>query len=274
MPGLTTPVRYWQIHNEPEGNHCGLFRDNVAAFARLMKISADLIHASCASCKVLNGGAGAALWLEDQANPPAGVTFWHDFASASSVDVIAVHYNDGKSPGHGSIDNLESQIRHIREHLGNTKPVWVTEFGTVIGNHGNFTGLTEAEAGAWFVRFYTAGLAAGAEKFFSDASAFLDFDGTVLLPYYVNKLLETKLGGFTSATKLAAGQYQFRVGANDVYVLWNGVPAAIAGRTVMATDMYGNETSVNASSLTPSETSPVIVTVGAAAPARRRAARH
>jgi len=185
-----------------------------------------------------------------------------------------VHYNAGKDPSHGSIDNLESQIRHIREHIGTSKPVWVTEFGTVIGNHGNFSGLTEPEAGAWFVRFYTAGLAAGAEKFFSDAPAFIDPDGTVLLPYYVNKLLELKLGAFTSATKLATGQYQFRVGTNDVYVLWSGVPAVLSGRTVTATDMYGNDTTVNASSLTPSETSPVIVTVAASAPARRRAARH
>lgn len=278
MPGLTTPVRYWQIHNEPEGDHCGLFRDDVAGFARLMKISADLIHASCASCKVINGGAAASMWLESLPNPPAGVMFWRDFAAiagaADSVDVIAVHYNAGKDPGHGSIDNFEEQIRRAREHLGTSKPVWVTEFGTIIGNHGNFNGLPEAQAGAWFVRFYTAGLAAGAEKFFSDAPAFIDPDGTVLLPYYVNKLLELKLGGFASATKVATGQYQFRVGANDVYVLWSGVPAALSGRTVIVTDIYGNDTTVLASSLTPSETAPVIVTVAAPMPARRRAARH
>ena len=272
MPGLTTPIRYWQIHNEPEGDHCGNYRNDVAAFVRLMQTSADVIHTSCASCKVLNGGAAAAMFLESLPNPPAGVTFWRDFAAlggAASVDVIAVHYNQGKDPGHGSIADFEEQIRRAREHLGNNKPVWVTEFGTVIGDHGNFSGLSEAEAGAWFVRFYTAGLAAGAEKFFSDAPVFVEMDGTVRLPFYVNKLLEAKLGGFTSATKIASGQYQFRVGANDVYVLWNGVPSALSGKTVSAIDMYGNETS-----LTPSETSPVIVTVAASAPVHRHSARH
>jgi hypothetical protein len=31
----------------------------------------------------------------------------------------------------------------------------------------------------------------------------------------VNKLLEAKLGGFTSAIKVAEGQYKFRVGGSD-----------------------------------------------------------
>ncbi len=275
MPGLTTPIRYWQIHNEPEGDHCGNYRNDVAAFVHLMSISADLIHASCAQCKVLNGGAGIPLYL-NQTNPLPGTTFWRDYAAlggATSIDVIAVHYNNGKDADHGSVANFEEQIRRARELLGSTKPVWVTEFGAIVGNHGLFTGLPEAEAGAWYLRFYTAGLAAGAEKFFSDAPSFVDVDGTVLLPYYINKLLEMKLGGFTSATKIATGQYQFRVGANDVYVLWSGVPSALSGKTVMKTDMYGNESSVLASSLAPTELAPVIVTVGTSS-ARQRAVRH
>jgi hypothetical protein len=274
MPGLTAPILHWQIHNEPEGDHCGLFRGDVPGFVRLMKVSADLIHASCAACKVINGGAAFPLYLESLPNPPQGSTFWRDFASAggaTSVDVIAAHYNDGKSPTHGSIADFEEQIRRLRELLGQSKPVWVTEFGTVIGNHGNFTGLPEAEAGAWFIRFYTAGLAAGAEKFFSDAPVFVDLDGTVNLPYYVNKLLEAKLGGFTAAAKIKSGQYRFTTAAGDVYVTWNGVPASLTGK-VVATDMYGNETTVNASQLAPSETSPVIIT--AVPPSRRRSAKH
>jgi hypothetical protein len=52
-------------------------------------------------------------------------------------------------------------------------------------------------------------------------------------------------------------------------VLWNGVPPALGG-TVVATDLYGNETVVNAAALTPSESNPLIVTP---LPPRRRAAR-
>jgi hypothetical protein len=273
MPGLTAPIRYWQIHNEPEGNHCGLFRDNVAAFTLLMKDSAQVIRSACASCKVLNGGAAYPLYLDQLPNAPqGGLRFWPDFVAAGgadAVDVIAVHYNNGKDADHGSVDNLEGLIRRARQLLG-TKPVWVTEFGVVVGNHGNFTGLTEVEAASWFIRFYTAGLAAGAEKFFSDAVAFAEMDGTTLLPFYANKLVQSKLGGFTTATRLASGQYRFHVGSNDMYVLWNGVPAALKG-SVIATDMYGVERTLDASALAPTEASPLIVT---AAAGRRRTVAH
>lgn len=209
MPGLTVPIKAWQIHNEPEGDRCGLYRGDPTAFARLMRVSHELIHASCADCYVINGGAGIPLWRESQNPVPGGVTFWRDFAAAGGapyVDVIAAHYNDGKSASHGSVETLEYQIRRLRELLGSTKPVWLTEFGVVIGtNLGLFTGLPEAEAGAWYVRMYAAGLAAGATRFFPDAPAFVMMNGTVYLPFYVQKLLQAQLGGFTSAEKVATG---------------------------------------------------------------------
>ena len=262
-------VRYWQIHNEPEGDRCGLFRNDVAAFVTLMRDAYGIVHAACPSCQVLQGGAGIPLWRE---NEVGGGTFWRDFAAmggAQYVDVIAVHYNDGKVDG-GSIANFEAQVARLRELLGRNKPVWATEFGVMVDFGGQFHALPEKDAAAWYVRFYTAGLAAGVSRFFSDAVSFVRFpDGTVLLPFYVNKLLEAKLGGFTAAAKVADGQYRFRVGGSDRWVLWNGVPAAITG-TVIATDMYGNESAVNAAALAPAESNPLIVTV---IPPRRRAAR-
>jgi len=267
-------VQYWQVHNEPEGDHCGLFRADVAGFVELMRVSSETIHAACAGCKVINGGAAAALIRENDNPVPAGVNFWRDFAAlggAPYVDVIAVHYNDGKSPGHGKITDFEYQVRRMRELLGASKPVWVTEFGAVVGNGtlGNFAALSERDAAAWFIRFYTAGLAAGAEKFFSDAPAFATMEGTTLLPFYVNKLLESKLGGFTSSEKLAEGQYRFGVNGREVFVLWNGVPATLHG-PVICTDLYGVELIVDAAQLPPAESFPLIVE---RVPSRRRAAR-
>jgi len=260
-PDLKAPIKAWQIHNEPEGDQCGLFRNDVAAFVRLMQLSADAVRRSCGDCVVVNGGAGIPLFHENRNPVPAGVNFWRDYAAmggAASIDVIAAHYNQGKDPDHGNIDDLEYQIRRLRELLGENKPVWLTEFGVFVGFGGNFSALPEAAAAAWYVRFYTAGLAAGATKFFSDAPSFVQIDGTAYLPYFVNKLLDAKLGGFTSAKKLAAGQYSFHVNGRDAYVLWNGVPASLHG-SVNVTDMYGNRTTVDASSLHPSEQSPLIV---------------
>lgn len=266
-------VQYWQIHNEPEGDHCGLFRGDVAGFVDLMRVSAGAVHAACPACRVLNGGAGIPLVRENETPALPGTSFWRDFAAqggAQYVDVIAVHYNEGKSPGHGKITDFEYQISRMRQLLGDAKPVWVTEFGAVVGDGtlGNFAAMSEHDAAAWFIRFYTAGLAAGAEKFFSDAPAFVTLDGTTLLPFYVNKLMESKLGGWTSAAKLAEGQYRFLVNGREVFVLWSGVPATLSG-SVVYTDMYGVEDVANAASLTLSESSPLIVE---RAPARRRAA--
>jgi len=260
MPGLSVPVKDWQIHNEPEGDRCGLYRADPNEFVRLMRISAESIHASCADCLVINGGAGIALWLENQNPVPGGVNFWRDFAAAGgaqSVDVIAAHYNDGKSPSHGTVENLEYQIRRLRELIGSSKPLWLTEFGVVIGtNLGLFSGLSEAEAGAWYVRMDTAGLAAGATRFFPDAPSFIEMNGTTYLPFYVQKLLQAELGGFTSATKVATGQYRFRVNGSDRWVVWSGMPAT---GEVRAIDMYGNVTVAQASTLHPTESAPLIL---------------
>lgn len=271
MPGLTTPVKYWQVHNEPEGDHCGLFRNDVAAFVEMMRVSSAAIHAACSDCKVMNGGAGIPLFRN-----VGGSTFWSDYAAlgaAPYLDVIAVHYNQGKDTDHGNIDDLETQIRRAREILGTSKPVWVTEFGTLVGSNegGNLHGLPEAQAGAWFLRFYTAGLCAGASRFVSDAQAFVSMPANVIeLPYYVNKLLTARLGGFTSAEKLASGQYRFTTPSGDVFVLWNGAPASLTG-SVIATDLYGNDTTVDVKTLAPSETAPLIVR---RATSRRRVVGH
>ena len=101
---------------------------------------------------------------------------------AQYVDVIAAHYNEGKDADHGKIDDFEYQVSRLRELLGTTKPVWVTEFGTLVGNNGGqLMGLPEGEAGAWFVRFYAAGLAAGVNRFYPDATAFVTFpSGTIV----------------------------------------------------------------------------------------------
>jgi hypothetical protein len=270
MPGLREGIEYWQIHNEPEGERCGGYRNDVAGFVDLMRDAHTLIHETCPSCKVLQGGAGIPQWLD---NPVQGGSFWRDFAAMGGspfLDVIAIHYNDGKVNG-GSIANFETHVARLRETLGDDKPVWVTEFGVVTRSGGAFLALTERQAAAWYVRFYSAGLAAGVDRFFSDAASFVaQPEGTILLPLYTNKILEAKLGGFTSAEKIAGGQYRFRVGSTNRYVVWAGVPSTLTGR-VTVTDLYGNESVMDASEINPSEENPLILSqlVERKRPARR-----
>ena len=256
-PGLEWGVRHWQIHNEPEGPDCGGFRNDVASFVELMRRSYEAIHDADPNAVVLNGGAGIPLWREDQ----LGSSFWSEYASlggADYVDAIAVHYNDGKVDG-GNIDNFEFQLNRLTELLGD-KPIWVTEFGVMVDFGGRFLALSETDAAAWYIRFYTAGLANGVERFFSDAVSFVSREGDARLTFFVNRMMEALVGGFSQAEKLDDGQYRFIVDDSPIYVLWNGVPAEISG-DVTTTDMYGNQTDVTAADLAPTENSPLFVTL-------------
>ncbi len=266
MPGLKFGVHYWQIHNEPEGDQCGLYRADPAEFVLLMQRGYAAVKAACPACQVINGGAGFKMW--DEGRGVAGADFWPTYAElggAAYVDVVAIHYNAGKGDG-GTAENLAYQATRIRELLGHDKPMWATEFGTLIRNADspqnnamNFTLLTETEAAAWYIRFYTIGLANGVTRFFSDAPSFIEpRQRQILLPYYINKLLQAKLGGFTDATLLAAGQYRFTVNGRPVYVVWSGIPTELSG-TVRATDMYGNEQSADVATLQPSTAAPLIL---------------
>lgn len=260
VSGLTRPVKYWQIQNEPEGPDCGQFRNDAAGFFELMKRSYLAVKAACPDCKVINGGAG----LVDKTK--SGGSFWWDFASLGGnqyIDVIAAHFNDGKSPGVQDVAVMENMLSNVKDAFGSTKPIWLTEFGVAIDiPPGGFVSLNETQGAAWFMRFYAAGMNSGVQRFFSDASSFITTTGAktakILLPYYTNKLMEAKLGGFTASTKLASGQYRFTVNNQSVYVLWSGVPAELTG-TVSVFDLYGNETSSSAQALSPSQDAPLIV---------------
>ncbi len=259
MSGLLRPVKYWQIQNEPEGSACGQFRNDAASFVDLMRRSYTAVKAACPSCQVLNGGAG----LVDRTK--AGGSFWWDYAALGGrayIDIIASHFNDGKDPGVTDVAVFETSLSNVKDALGSDKPIWITEFGVSVNAPGSaFVSLTESQAAAWYTRFYAAGLNGGVKRFFSDASSFFTSQGravTRLLPYYTNKLLEAKLGGFSASTKLAAGQYRFTVPGGSVYVLWTGVPAELSG-AVTSYDIYGTETRGDAGSLRPSESLPLIV---------------
>ena len=266
MPGLQYGVKYWQIHNEPEGENCGQFRRDPEAFVELMQRGYEVVHASCADCFVINGGAGSQVWQAN--NNLAG--FWETYAElggSDAIDIIAIHYNNGKhEQGNGKPADFEFMIQYFHDLFGADKPVWVTEFGVLIGEStpdGRFIGIPEAEAGAWFIRFYTAGLANGVDHFYSDSFAFIFVEPqhqaiTLRLPYYVNILVEHMVGSATESEKLAEGQYHFTVDGQSVYVLWAGVPAEITGN-VLVTDMYGNQTTLSAQDIQPSETNPIFV---------------
>jgi hypothetical protein len=77
--------------------------------------------------------------------------------------------------------------------------------------------------------------------------------------YYVLKSLIAKLDKFTSAEKLAEGQYKFMVEGKAIYVLWGSgeIPEEITGE-VLVTDIYGEETRTDSSVIKLTE-SPIFI---------------
>ena len=109
--------------------------------------------------------------------------------------------------------------------------------------------MSEEDAAAWLLRFYTAGLNAGVAKFFSDYIGFVSRD-EVQLTFYTNLLIQSKLLGFSHSERLAEGQYHFEVNGRSVYVLWGqaALDSSITGQLTL-TDLYGVRTEKDASEL-------------------------
>ena len=91
------------------------------------------------------------------------------------------------------------------------------------------------------------------------ASLFFAPSLCLLLPFFTNVLIWDQLGGFSNATKINKGQYHFTVDTEDVWVLWDGVPAALDGVDVQTTDIYGQTDciTVDAASLEWDEDNPL-----------------
>ena len=59
MPNLKIPIKYWEILNEPEMNELGLtfYKGTGQEYVEILKNSNESIKATCADCKIVQGGA-------------------------------------------------------------------------------------------------------------------------------------------------------------------------------------------------------------------------
>jgi len=120
MPGLTLPVQYWEILNEPEMHESFLtfYKGSKQEYVDLLKTSYETIKSSCPECGVVQGGAAGAEqnMLEYWANI-------FDLGGAEYFDVANIHYiNYG--------DSTTLNVKEFKELLDDRnikKPIWVTE---------------------------------------------------------------------------------------------------------------------------------------------------
>lgn len=282
MPGLTTPVKTWEIGNEYDGT-CGGDLNQAENLFELQKVSYETIKAADPEAKVLNAGA---LELSSTVTDIKG--FWQDFfelGGGAYIDAFNMHYNRAKFGATEEVsEDFESTVTFFKELMeanGGLKPIWITEFGTYSGTpqslpmpDGRRAGpslpeQSEAFQAAWHFKESVFAIANGVEKIFID---FKGPDNTTIggSAIYNEKseardflssllLIEEKLEGYETAEMITAGQYLFTVGGKEIYALWDGtLPDGLTG-SVTVTNYLGEVENMDASQIVISSDNPLFV---------------
>lgn len=145
MSGLTLPVKYWEILNEPEMDSTELtfYKGTKAEYVEILTASYEAIKAACSDCSVVQGGAAGA--AEDN------LDYWgdiFDLGGGDYFDIANIHYINS-----GDLSSLNvTAFSNLMNEKGVDKPIWVTE-----AEFGDESEVESATEGA---------LTAGASKIF------------------------------------------------------------------------------------------------------------
>jgi len=99
----------------------------------------------------------------------------------------------------------------------------------------------------------------GSDKDIIGSSMAFNIDGKPRLFLTTLKAIDSKIGGFSKAEKIADGQYKFTVGDKTIYALWSGTPPKEISGKVKVTDIKGQEQIVDASAVKLSADQPVFL---------------
>lgn len=273
MPGLTTRVSAWEVGNEVEGN-CGGNLSKPQRYVKLLRRSYRAIKEADPTALVLNAGA---LEIIDQNGLVLNETkdFWREFFDLEGeryLDVFNIHYNSERD---GALEDMVSWQKHLKfftQLMPNDLPIWVTEFGTLSGTNDE-TDVTQSRKfqASWYLRYIVMGMSYGVERYYLDLSGPDDSKVTSAALYasggearlYLTTLqtLAAVVDGYTSVTKLEAGQYQFTLEQGTAYVLWSGdLPAALdSDASVTVYDLTGTSAVLAGNDITYSKKNPVLV---------------
>jgi hypothetical protein len=263
-------VKYYQIENEPAGKR--FWHDTPENYARLLKEAYLTIKEACPECKVVMAGATSGKFSSGdgdfyesvfkvlKADSDCKETGCHDIFDlhTASCDVCLNPGIDCSPDGCSLIKRAFDTARNLQNKYGFIKPIWSTEFGYLKGS------LINTQKS--LIKSFVYALDLGYEKLFwrvaEDCCKILD-NNQPTNTYYAYKTLIKKIGGYSTLTKIADGQYKFTFSdKNPVYVLWCdsgncALPSGIKG-SVRVTNYLGNEEVMDASQITLTE-SPVFV---------------
>lgn len=268
-------IKYWQVENEIDsGDH--YYEGTPEEYAELLRKSYVIIKESCPECSILIAGSNYCSFIgagEDTSNTDVYPRILNSLkkdlsCSNGCFDIFDVHVGQGclvnfdLSKIHTKIEDSFRDIKVLLNDYKWSKPIWSSEFGPLnkkVSNKGIENTL---------IKSFVVGLNAGFEKLFwrtsENPSRIIDDNGKKTNAYHAYKTLINEIEGFNSVSKLAEGQYKFKINEKNMYVLWCdtgscSLSSEIAGE-VKVIDYYGNEESMNVNKIILSE-SPIFVEI-------------
>ena len=266
MPGLTMPIKYWEVLNEPETadwEQLNFFKGDAADYLEVLQATWEAVKAADPEAVVLQGGCTG----------QTPFTFWEDLLDLGGADYFQVGNLHAVFP---SLETEDLNSGLWAELMGNhgIDSFWLTEVQIASGTVNDQT-LSEDDQARFIFKGYVRSFANGAQKIFYtiyqvgadseekfQGAALVTSDGRKKPAWYALHTLVQKLDGFTTVETLAYGQYKFTVDGRAVYVLWGSgsLPEEISGR-VQVTTYTGDTSSMNARDITLSDDPIVVETI-------------
>jgi hypothetical protein len=233
MPGLLSPIKYWQLDNEADLRYKvrGDGFESPSEYFRVLKATYEAMKEADPSALLMANVAGLGQGLER-----SSISYIRELIALGAkdyFDIFSYHvYPETYDPA-----DFQSYFQEVRSLIGN-KPIWITETAIAGQSSEQFK-----EQACWLVKNYVFHLANGVEKILwldvSDGSpktrdivakngGLVTFAGTKKPSYYTYRLMTSKLSGFSSVKTIQDGQYKFEFkNRGPVYVMWSDKNKAV-----------------------------------------------
>ncbi len=255
MPGLTMPIKYWEVLNEPETSdweRLNFFKGDASDYLEVLQATWQAIKAADPDATVLQGGCTGQMPF----------SFWEELLGLGGAQYFQVGNLHSINPSQDNEDLNSGVWAQLMTSYG-IDSFWVTEVEISSGTVNGQT-LSEQDQARFIFKGYVRSFANGAQKIFytiyqvgTDADE--EFQGAALVTpddrkkpaWYALHTLVQKLDGFTAVETLAEGQYKFTVNDRPVYVLWGSgeLPEEISG-LVKLTTYTGDSSTLPADDIT------------------------
>ena len=280
MPGLTVPIKHWEVLNEPEFQEEPLvfFQGSSADYFQILKTTFEAVKSADPEAVVVQGGmAGMMAVCTD---------FWQgvlDLGGADYFDIANMH-----SIGHGEHLNIPSFKQFLSQNGMEDKPIWVTEVQFQQAHQ------TESYSNEDFAkilaRSYIFALANGVDKLFyvnikmppifvgggppfDERSALIKDNGEKSALFHAHATIAGILGDLSEDDTveiiservgdwhIEEGQYKFSIDGGTIYALWGSgsLPDEITGE-VRVIDITGAEMVTDSATLSLSD-SPIFIII-------------